>query len=76
MIPDLVSRACDPYPAPKPGQDGPGPLDCRRSIYLTKVLEGLDRGELGLLARRLGNLYPRDFEQELLWIQRARAHKR
>jgi len=66
-IPGLVLEACAPYPMASS-------LEAfrRHSRWLEIVLDRLDRGELEEVARTLALLCPREFEQELLSIQRRR----
>jgi hypothetical protein len=67
-----VKEACDPYPA-APGTEEYGHYpDLRHARWVSEVLDRLDIDEARDLARTLATLYPRLFEQGLLYIQRNR----
>lgn len=76
QIPGIVTEPCDPYPTAPDYAAWEKHSDERHSHHLTQVLAGLGADEIAKIARTLGLLHPRDFEQELLFIQESRERHR
>jgi hypothetical protein len=76
-LPGIVLEPCNPYPiAPNFAAWDEHGRDNRHAHYLTQILDGLEAGEIKGIARRLALLHPRDFEQEMLFIQEGRERYR